>query len=132
MTQAKPDYDDQADKTLDKDAIHEILSNPRRRAALRILDENGPMEKGELSTLVAADEYDKDPEQLTSDERKRVHISLYQQHNDVLKDANVINSNGEIMLTQKADDLLWHLEAEPNQTLCDKIKSFVSNLRQRL
>lgn len=112
---------------LDQDTIHELLSNARRRAILKLLAENEPMDKSDLSEHVASIEYEKPINELTSQERKRVYISLTQSHLDRLEEANVIKSNGEVSLTENADALLWHLEG-PNQNLCDKVKKFVEDL----
>ncbi|MFD1512582.1 DUF7344 domain-containing protein [Halomarina rubra] len=62
------------------DAFH-LLSNSRRREVMRyLLDNDGPTELGELAEFVAAKENGCEPDELSSDGRKRVYISLYQGH----------------------------------------------------
>lgn len=78
--------------TLDLDTYHEILSNPRRRALIKLLNEHELLDKGELATMIAAEEVGKDPDDVTSDERKRVVISLGQQHLEKLEDASIIST----------------------------------------
>lgn len=112
---------------LDQDTIHELLSNSRRRAVLELLAQHDSLDKSDLSEHVASIEYGKPIDELTSQERKRVYISLTQSHLDRLEEANVIKSNGEVSLTENADALLWHLEG-PTQNLCDKAKKFVEDL----
>lgn len=130
MESATEDKKMEQDKTsdLDQDTIHELLSNERRRAILRILDEQGETDKSDLAELVAAEEYDKEVSDLDSQERKRVYISLSQQHLSALEDARVIESNGTVQLTERADELLWHLEGKPEDNLCDKVRKTVNNL----
>lgn len=66
---------------LSLDDVFEILSNERRRRALWYLaEQEGPVPVRELSEHVAAVENDKPVAQLTSQERKRVYVGLYQSH----------------------------------------------------
>ena len=63
------------------DEIFEVLSNARRRWVCRFL-EGSPdgFELGWIAECIAAVENDVDLRQVSSDERKRVYISLYQCH----------------------------------------------------
>ena len=62
------------------DAFH-LLSNARRRAVLRyLLERDEEAELGTLAEHVAALENDCETDELSSDDRKRVYISLYQGH----------------------------------------------------
>ena len=70
---------------------HQLLGNERRYLIVQLLSENGTMSKRELVDHVAARENDTTPEELTSDERKRVHVSIHQQHLRKLEDAGVIS-----------------------------------------
>ena len=63
------------------DDIFHILQTERRRHVLRYLREReGPIEMRDLAEHVAAHEYDTTVDDLTSSERQRVYISLYQSH----------------------------------------------------
>lgn len=62
------------------DAFH-LLSNARRRAVLRyLLESEEAAELGTLAEHVAALENGCETDELSSDDRKRVYISLYQGH----------------------------------------------------
>lgn len=82
---------------IDRDTFHNLLSNARRRSVVKHLHQYGSLDKGELATLVAADEVGKGPNELEGDERKRVLISLQQQHLDTLKDVGVIEQERDII-----------------------------------
>ena len=59
----------------------EILKNRRRRAVLKYLDDvGGHATLGTIAEHVAAKENDIDTNQLSSQQRKRVYIGLYQVH----------------------------------------------------
>jgi hypothetical protein len=72
----------EADEELDIGKIFEILKNKRRRRVIEFLNEQED-EKTTLSVLaehIAAEENDVDVSQITSSQRKRVYIGLYQCH----------------------------------------------------
>jgi DNA-binding transcriptional ArsR family regulator len=63
------------------DQVFDVLRNERRRLVLRYLREReGPHTIGELAEHIAAHENDKPVQQLSSDERKRAYVGLYQCH----------------------------------------------------
>lgn len=67
--------------SLEPDDIYHILQTRRRRDVLRYLrDADGPMTLRELAEEIAADEHGTTVENLTSSQRQRVYISLYQSH----------------------------------------------------
>jgi hypothetical protein len=69
------------DAAIERDDAYHLLSNGRRRAVMRyLLDVEESAELGTLAEHVAAIENDCEPEALSSDDRKRVYISLYQGH----------------------------------------------------
>lgn len=70
-----------------------MLSNHRRRQVFRILTETEQIELGDLAEQIAARELDKPRGQLTSQERKRLYISLYQTHLPKLADVDAITYN---------------------------------------
>jgi hypothetical protein len=76
---------------LSLDTIFEILKNQRRRYVLRYLRESaGTVQLNELADQVAAWENDKDIGLVTSNERKRVYVGLYQCHLTKMDDAGVV------------------------------------------
>lgn len=67
--------------TLSKDELFEILKNQRRRDALTFLRQNeGTVNLSDMSEYIAAKENDIDIAALSSSQRKRVYIGLYQCH----------------------------------------------------
>jgi hypothetical protein len=67
------------------------LANERRRITLRhVAAHEGPVGKGTLAELVAADELDVPVETLTGKERKSVYVALHQSHLEVLDDAGLV------------------------------------------
>lgn len=81
--------------SIDKDELFHLLKSERRRRALRYLldaDEE-PVRMRTLAEEVAATEYDTTVEALSSDERQRVYITLYQSHLPQLDRAGVIEYN---------------------------------------
>lgn len=71
------------------DPAFRAISNDRRRAAITLLDRNGPMLVSNLSERIAAAEYDKPPEHLSAQERKRVYIAMTQRHLGELSDVGM-------------------------------------------
>ena len=97
------------------DVIFDILKNQRRRHVLRYLRENESTTLSDLAEHVAALENDKDVRSLTSSERKRVYVGLYQCHLPRMNDAGVIDfdsDRGRIELRDTADQLDEYLDVE--------------------
>lgn len=98
---------------LSKDLVFELLKESRRRLLLRLLDENtGKSTLGEMAELIAAEENGCDRSQISSDERKRAYVGLYQCHLPKMDDANVIDfdrARGDIELRPEANELLPYL-----------------------
>lgn len=87
----KAEYGDVANP-VSEDDILEVLSNRRRRQVITYLQEgNGTATAGELAEHIAAAENDTSVAQVSSDQRKRVYVSLYQHHLPMLDDANVVD-----------------------------------------
>ncbi|QLD89419.1 hypothetical protein HWV07_10415 [Natronomonas salina] len=110
---AENDVDEQS--TLEKDELFHLLKSERRRRALRyLLDaESEPVRMRTLAEAVAAEEYDKSVDQLHTDERQRVYITLYQSHLPQLDRAGVIDYNqsrGQITTTPLIDEFEDYLE----------------------
>lgn len=88
------------------DTIFDLLSNPRRRFVLHYLERvNEPVELTELAARIAAEENDVPIDELTSQQRKRAYVSLYQSHVPKLEQAGVVTydpDTGEVELTDQA------------------------------
>ncbi|WP_049972109.1 DUF7344 domain-containing protein [Haladaptatus cibarius] len=79
---------------LSRDKIFHILQTQRRRDALRYLkDTDGPIEMRDLAEQVAAWENDTTVRKLSSNERQRVYIALYQSHLPKLDNEGIIDYN---------------------------------------
>lgn len=77
---------------LSLDTIFEILKNQRRRYVLKYLRESsGTVKLNELADQVAAWENDKELGLVSSNERKRVYVGLYQCHLTKMDDSGVID-----------------------------------------
>jgi len=105
-----------SDTELTQDDVFEILSSPRRRYLLYHLRQRGePVELTELAEHVAAWENDVEPSELTTQERKRVYVSLYQTHVPKLDDAGIVDydaDTGMVALTRRARHIDGYLEEE--------------------
>ncbi|MBV0925477.1 hypothetical protein KTS45_14815 [Halomicroarcula limicola] len=103
-------------RDLAKDDIFHLLQNRRRRDALRYLEgEDEEVRMRDLAEQVAAWEHDTTVQALTSDERQRVYIALYQSHLPKLDDEGVIEYNqsrGIVKRTAVADQLSPYLDAD--------------------
>lgn len=98
-----------ASSGLSQDQVFEVLKSPRRRYALYFLRrEGGTVELSDLTDQVAAWENDTTPAGLTSEQRKRVYISLYQTHLPKLDDAGIVEYEreaGNVHLSRRAREL---------------------------
>ncbi|MFC4448397.1 DUF7344 domain-containing protein [Halorussus aquaticus] len=94
---------------LSQDEVFEVLKSPRRRYALYYLRrEGGESELSDLTEQVAAWENETTPAALSTDQRKRVYISLYQTHLPKLDEANIVEYDrdaGIVRLGDRASDL---------------------------
>jgi hypothetical protein len=105
---------------LSKDVVFELLKNQRRRDAIRFLEENG--EEATLSDMaehIAAKENDTTVQALSSSQRKRVYIGLYQCHLPKMADAGVIDfekNRGDIELRPAAEQLDPYLKGDSDET----------------
>jgi hypothetical protein len=106
VTGEQSDTDDEA---FDRDELFHLLQNERRRRALDYLRGcDGPVRMRDIVDHVAAAEHDTTPEALRSDERKRVHIALYQSHLPKLDQAGVLDydqDRGVVTRTDRAEEL---------------------------
>lgn len=94
---------------LDSDQIFEILSSRRRRMVLYYLRRHGgSATMNDLAEQIAAWENDLSIDELTSQQRKRVYVSLYQTHLPKLADSNLIDydaDEGDVQLNDRASDI---------------------------
>jgi len=108
----------EADEELDIGKVFEILKNKRRRRVIEFLNEQED-EKTTLSVLaehIAAEENDVEVSQITSSQRKRVYIGLYQCHLPKMDKYGIIDyqqNRGTIEL-RDVSQIDRYLE-EPNQ-----------------
>lgn len=76
---------------LSKDEVFHILQTERRRIVLdHLRTTDGPVRLRDLAEHVAAREHDVTVPEVTSDQRQRVYISLYQNHLPKLDEGGVI------------------------------------------
>lgn len=111
---------DDGPEQLPLDVIFDILKNRRRRLVLRYARENEePFTLSDLAEYIAADENDKPVQQLTSDERKRVYVGLYQCHLPRMDDAGVLDfdrNRGTISMNGSVSQLEPYLSSESDES----------------
>lgn len=103
-----PSDDSQSDETqeLSPDDIFHILQTNRRRDVISyLLDEEEPVQMGHLAEIVAAKEHDTTVAQLTSTQRQRVYIPLYQTHLPKLDENGIIEYDKPRGIVRPADRL---------------------------
>lgn len=93
VIEGERDADQDGGAALPKDDVFHLLQNGRRRAVLRYLAEREEERfvMRDVAEAVAAWENDTTIQQLTSAERQRVYISLYQSHLPKLAEHGVID-----------------------------------------
>jgi len=101
---------------LSLDLVFEVLKNERRRRVLEYLREQpGTVSLSDVAEHIAAIENDKPEKALSSQERKRVYVGLYQCHLPKMDDTDVIDfdgNRGTVDLGDNAEQLYPFLEAE--------------------
>lgn len=104
---------------LSQDLVFDILSSSRRRFViyyLRQVDE--PVDLTELAEEVAAWENECSVEELTTQQRKRVYVSLYQTHVPKLESVNLVDydrDSGDVSLTSRAYQIDNYLDDSSQQ-----------------
>jgi len=105
---------EQEESTLPLDQVFGILKNQRRRRVLKYLqDADGKVSLSELAEQIAAWENEKDVGQISSGERKRVYVGLYQCHLPKMDSMGVVAFNkprGVIEPGENTDILYKYLE----------------------
>ncbi|WP_293028238.1 hypothetical protein [Natronococcus sp.] len=106
------------DEELPVDEIFHILQNERRRMVLEYLQEtDGSVRMRDVAEQVAAWENGTTVEELTSDQRQRVYIPLYQSHLPKLDKAGIIDyqqNRGVVERQPLARQLDYYLNADSN------------------
>ncbi len=116
LPESTPEEGDDDAGELSLDVIFEVLKNQRRRYVLRHLEAKAEtVSLGDLAEHVAAKENDKSVDAITSDERKRVYVGLYQCHLPKMDDMGIVDFNrdrGRVTLTETASQLDEYLDGE--------------------
>jgi hypothetical protein len=101
---------------LSRDEVFNLLRNPRRRTALQyLLERERKATRSELAEHIAAIENDVTPAELDSAQRKRVYVSLYQNHLPKMDEYGVITydaRDGTAELTSEAEVLAHYLDTD--------------------
>lgn len=101
---------------LSQDVVFDLLSSPRRRFVLYYLNQiDEEVTIGELADQVAAWENELAVEELSSQQRKRVYVSLYQTHVPKMDDAGIVDydsDSGSVVLSEQAVDISAYLSRE--------------------
>jgi len=107
---------DVVDSELARDTLFELLKNERRRETLAYLKANdGRATLSDLAEHIAARENDLPVEAISSKQRKRVYIGLYQCHLPKMANAGVVDyekNRGTVALTDLAAQLDPYLAVE--------------------
>lgn len=90
----QPDQEEEVEG-ISRDQAYHLLSTSRRRDVIKYLDEidSQSTTSGELAEEIAALENDKDVEEINSQERKRVYVSLIQVHMEKLYESAVVETS---------------------------------------
>ncbi len=112
------DLESQPGYELPLDQVFEILKNSRRRETLQYLHRNdGKTTLSEVAEHIAAIENDTTVQAISSTQRKRVYVGLYQCHLPKMDDTDVVDfdqNRGTIELGPNADQLDQYLD-QPTQ-----------------
>ena len=105
--------------SLSLDHVFEILKNRRRREVIHYLREHEQrVTLSDLAEHIAALENDTDVTSITSSQRKRVYVGLYQCHLPKMADMDIVDFNqdrGVVEIGENADQLYEYLDSEGDQ-----------------
>lgn len=97
---------------LGPDEVFNLLKNVRKRYALRALDDTDDSTSlSELTEQVAAWQNDKPISELTSDERKRVYIALYQSHLPELEQKGIVDYDQSRGIVEPHPEAISNIES---------------------
>ncbi|MWG33227.1 DUF7344 domain-containing protein [Halomarina oriensis] len=106
-------------ETLAKDDLFHLLQNERRRRAVTfLLDQEESVDMGDIAEHIAALENDISIPELSSAQRKRVYVGLYQCHLPKLDEAGVIDydkNRGTVARTHLTDSLAPYLTVDDGE-----------------
>jgi len=111
-----PSAESQAERL---DRVFTILQNRRRRLVLEYLRTHESTTQSDLARYVAAVENDIDEAAVTSTQRKRVYVSLYQAHLPKLDGFGAVSfdrDRGTVERTPRTEDLLTYLDRFHDQS----------------
>lgn len=115
---SEPDSESESTDRLPLDQVFEILKNKRRRLVLHYLDDNdGESSLSDLAEHIAAIENDTTVKAISSTQRKRVYVGLYQCHLPKMDDMNIIDfdqNRGTVVLSENAEQVKSYL-GEPDE-----------------
>lgn len=121
---SKPDPDKDSATELPLDQVFEILKNKRRRLVLHYLDDNdGESSLSDLAEHIAAIENDTTVKAISSTQRKRVYVGLYQCHLPKMDDMDIIDfdqNRGTVVLSSNAEQVKSYL-GEPDERSWHKV-----------
>ncbi|UWG50186.1 putative trancriptional regulator, ArsR family [Halalkaliarchaeum sp. AArc-CO] len=104
---------------LTKDELFDLLKNSRRRTVINYLrDEDGSANLSEVAEHIAARENDISVQELSSAQRKRVYIGLYQCHLPKMDESGVVEYDkhrGTIELQDSVTQLLPYMETSDDE-----------------
>ena len=96
-------------ESLTQDVVFDLLSNPRRRYVLYHLSQvDESIQLRDLADEVAAWENEIPVDELSTQQRKRVYVSLYQTHIPKLEEAGVVSydrESGLVGLANRSEEL---------------------------
>ncbi|SEV87638.1 DUF7344 domain-containing protein [Natrinema salifodinae] len=91
---------------LSQGEIFHILQTNRRRDAIRyLLDREDPVKMRDIAEVIAANEHETTVAELTSTQRQRVYIPLYQKHLPKLDEKGIIEYNKSRGIVRPTDQL---------------------------
>jgi DNA-binding transcriptional ArsR family regulator len=102
-------------EALPLDTVFEMLRNERRRRVLEYLEEESETTLSDLAEHIAARENDTTVRALSSQQRKRVYVGLYQCHLPKMDGTGIIDfdgDRGDVERTATADQLTPYLDVD--------------------
>jgi len=124
IEELKEEPEPDIEEGMHKDEFFTMLSNNRRRTVLRYIDiksDEAPFSLGELSEVVAAQENDKERKELTSSERKKAYVGLYQAHLPDMDEIGLIDFDSDRGLIDFPEEGNEHVFESINELLEDGV-----------
>lgn len=112
---------EEATDEISSDVVYGLLADKRRRYTIHHMKQvEGPVSVGDLAEQVAAWENGKTIDEITSKERKRVYISLYQSHLPTLDKEGVVDYDEDRRVVRLSPSMVGreiYLEVVPKGSL---------------